>query len=70
MLYTGDYFDLIVLLDGAPHNIIISPLTTVRLLSVKMSTMRHWLWTYPEFNKEFMPYLAKNMREVVWCCMM
>lgn len=63
MLYTGDFFDLIVLLDGQPHDIIISPLTTVRLLSVKLSTMRHWLWTYPEFNKQFMPYLAEKMRE-------
>ena len=52
-----------VLLDEQPHDVIISPLTTVKLLSVKLSTMRHWLWTYPEFNQQFMPYLAKKMRE-------
>lgn len=63
MLYAGDCFDLMVLFDGQPHDVIISPLTTVKLLSVKLSTMRNWLWTYPEFNQQFMPYLAKKMRE-------
>lgn len=63
MLYAGDCFDLMVLFDGKPHDVIISPLTTVKLLSVKLSTMQHWLWTYPEFNQQFMPYLAKKMRE-------
>ena len=63
MLYAGDCFDLMVLLDDKPHDVIISPLTMVKLLSVKLSTMRHWLWTYPEFNQQFMPYLAQKMRE-------
>jgi len=63
MLYAGDCFDLMVLLDNQPHNVIISPLTTVKLLSVTLETMRHWLWTYPEFNQQFMPYLAQKMRE-------
>ncbi len=63
MLYAGDCFDLMVLFDDQPHDVIISPLTTVKLLSVKLATMRHWLWTYPEFNQQFMPYLAKKMRE-------
>jgi CRP/FNR family cyclic AMP-dependent transcriptional regulator len=63
MLYAGDCFDLMVLFDGQPHDVIISPLTTVKLLSVTLATMRHWLWTYPEFNQQFMPYLAQKMRE-------
>ena len=63
MLYAGDCFDLMVLLDDQPHEVIISPLTRVKLLSVKLSTMRHWLWSYPEFNQQFMPYIAKKMRE-------
>jgi len=58
MLYAGDCFDLMVLLDDQPHDVMVSPLTTV-----KLATMRHWLWTYPEFNQQFMPYLAKKMRE-------
>jgi CRP/FNR family cyclic AMP-dependent transcriptional regulator len=52
-----------VLLDDQPHDVIVSPLTTIKLLSVKLKTMRQWLWTYPEFNQQFMPYLAQKMRE-------
>ena len=63
MLYAGDCFDLMVLFDDQPHDVIISPLTTVKLLSVTLATMRRWLWTYPQFNQQFMPYLAKKMRE-------
>ncbi|MCF2948011.1 Crp/Fnr family transcriptional regulator [Paraglaciecola aquimarina] len=63
MLYAGDCFDLIVLLDGQPHDVTVSPLTNVRLLSVKLDTMRQWLWNYPAFNQQFMPYLAQKMRE-------
>lgn len=63
MLYAGDCFDLMVLFDEQPHAVIISPLTKVKLLSVEISLMRQWLWTYPEFNRQFMPYLAKKMRE-------
>ena len=25
--------------------------------------MREWIWTYPELNKQFMPYLAQKMRD-------
>jgi CRP-like cAMP-binding protein len=63
MLYAGDCFDLIVLLDDQPHDVIVSLLSTVKLLSVKLETMRQWLWNYPEFNQQFMPYLAQKMRE-------
>lgn len=63
MLYAGDCFDLMVLFDDKPHDVIIAPLATVKLLSVTLETMRHWLWTYPEFNQQFMPYLAQKMRE-------
>lgn len=63
MLYAGDCFDIIVLLDDQPHDVIVSPITTVKLLSVKLETMRQWLWSYPEFNQQFMPYLAQKMRE-------
>jgi CRP/FNR family cyclic AMP-dependent transcriptional regulator len=63
IFYAGDCFDLMVLFDDQPHDVIISPLTTVKLLSVKLTTMRNWLWTYPTFNQQFMPYLAKKMRE-------
>jgi len=63
MFYTGDSFDIMVLLDGQPHDLIISPLANSRLLSVPINTMRQWIWTYPELNNQFLPYLAQKIRD-------
>lgn len=63
MLYPGDGFDVICLLDHHLHDVIISPLMALKLISVPIETMRQWLWTYPELNKQFLPYLAQKMRE-------
>jgi CRP-like cAMP-binding protein len=63
MLYPGDSFDIIALLDGQPHNVVLSPITSLRVISVPIALMRKWLWTYPELNQQFLPYLAQKMRE-------
>jgi CRP-like cAMP-binding protein len=64
MLYPGDSFDIITLLDGKPHDVILEPLTSsIELISVPMAMMRKWVWTYPELNQKFLPYLAHKMRE-------
>lgn len=63
ILYPGDSFDLVILLDGKPHDMLISTITRVRLISLPIDMMRRWLWTYPELNKQFLPYLAQKMRE-------
>ncbi len=63
LLYPGDSFDVVVLLDGQPHDVIVSPLSPLRLISVPMETMRQWIWTYPELNRQFLPYLARKMRD-------
>jgi len=63
MLYPGDSFDVISLLDGQPHAVIMVPLHALKLISAPIEVMRQWLWTYPEFNRQFMPYLARKMRE-------
>ncbi|KGJ87356.1 Crp/Fnr family transcriptional regulator [Colwellia psychrerythraea] len=63
IFYPGDSFDVMVLLDGKPHEVIIAPLNTVRLLNIPIETMRQWIWTYPEVNNQFLPYLAQKMRE-------
>jgi CRP/FNR family cyclic AMP-dependent transcriptional regulator len=63
MLYPGDSFDIIALLDGQPHNVTLSPITPLDVISVPIALMRTWLWTYPELNQQFLPYLAQKMRE-------
>ncbi len=63
MLYPGDSFDIITLLDGQSHDCEMYPLTQLQLISVPIDMMRKWLWTYPELNQQFLPYLAHKMRE-------
>lgn len=62
VLQAGDSFDVITLLDDQPHEVTLSPLSKLVLLSVPMATMRQWLWTYPALNRQFMQYLAQKMR--------
>jgi len=63
MLYPGDSFDIITLLDGKSHDMSLVPISNLQLISLPMEMMRKWLWTYPELNKQFLPYLAHKMRE-------
>ncbi|MBF0264697.1 MAG: Crp/Fnr family transcriptional regulator [Gammaproteobacteria bacterium] len=63
MLEKGDSFDVMTLLDGKPHDVILSPITRLQLVSIPMEMMRRWIWTYPELNQKFLPYLAKKMRQ-------
>lgn len=63
MLHPGDGFDIITLLDGRKHEVDLTPLEELKVISVPIEKMREWIWTYPELNKKFMPYLAQKMRE-------
>jgi len=62
LLHPGDGFDLITLLDGRHHEVYLSPLEDLKVISVPIEKMREWIWRYPELNKKFMPYLAQKMR--------
>jgi CRP-like cAMP-binding protein len=64
ILYPGDSFEIVILLDGQPHDVTLEPITSsLQLISVPMELMRKWIWTYPELNQQFLPYLAHKMRE-------
>ncbi len=63
LLKPGDGFDVITLLDGKRHEVTLVPLEELKVLSVPIEKMREWIWTYPELNRQFMPYLAQKMRD-------
>ena len=63
LLKPGDGFDVITLLDGRRHEVTLSPLEELKVISVPIEKMREWIWTYPSLNQKFMPYLAQKMRE-------
>lgn len=63
LLQQGDGFDVITLLDGRKHEVTLSPLEELKVISVPIEKMREWIWKYPELNRQFMPYLAQKMRD-------
>ncbi len=62
ILEAGDAFDIISLLDGEEHEVIIEAIDEVQLLKTPMDTARNWLEVHPNFNKNFLPYLGNRMR--------
>jgi CRP-like cAMP-binding protein len=64
LLERGDVFDLIPLLDGAPH--VTMPVAVERtvLLRVPMAQARHWLEAYPAFNRALLRYMGIQMRKL------
>jgi len=63
LLYPGDGFDVVTLLDGKTHEMFFSPTEGLKVISVPIEKMREWIWTYPELNRQFMPYLAQKIRD-------
>jgi len=61
--YPGDSFDVVTLLDGQAHDVILQAISGLRLIAVPIETMRNWLWSYPELNRQFMHYLSGKIRE-------
>ena len=63
LLHPGDGFDIITLLDGEIHDVVLSPLEELKVISIPIEKMRNWIWNYPELNRKFMPYLAKKIKD-------
>ena len=58
----GDGFDIITLLDGKIHDVILVMLDKVETMAAPMDKVRQWLVEHPDFNRRFFPYLGKQMR--------
>jgi CRP-like cAMP-binding protein len=62
LLEGGDMFDIISLLDGKEHEVVIEAIDELQLLKTPIATARSWLDEHPEFNKNFLPYLGDRIR--------
>ena len=60
----GDMFDIFVLLDGEPHDVIYEGLEPGEVLRLPMAMVREMVDKNPEFRKRLFPYIAKQMRHV------
>ncbi|ARU47677.1 Crp/Fnr family transcriptional regulator [Sulfurospirillum diekertiae] len=64
LLSNGDMYDIITLLDAKVHENVAMALDNVKLLVFPIELFREWIETKPSFNKLFLPYVAKQLREV------
>ena len=64
LLGPGDGFDVVSLLDGKRHNISVVPLDDIEVVSSPIGTIHDWIERHPEFNKAFLPYLGKQLRQI------
>jgi len=64
ILHTGDIHDIFTLLDGEEHIVFPIALDDISALSIPIIKAREIIKNYPEFNKNFLPYLGKMLREL------
>lgn len=60
----GDGFDIISLLDNKMHNISAVALDDIEAITAKTETVHEWIKKHPEFNRAFLPYVAKHICEL------
>lgn len=62
ILCEGDVYDVLGLLDGRSNDVTPVCLDDVKLLSAPVDKVRNWIETHPQFNRNFLPYLGKQIR--------
>jgi CRP-like cAMP-binding protein len=60
----GDAFDVITLLDNKEHDVYPIAMDAVDVITAPLQATRRWLQAHPAFNRAFLPYLAKRIREL------
>lgn len=60
----GDFFDIVCLLDGKPHDLQMEAIDDVTLLAAPIDVVRSWIIKYPNFNKILLPYIANKFRKM------
>ncbi len=64
ILSRGDMFDVIVLLDEKPHEVITHTYEDAKALQVPLERVRAWIDNNEEFRKLFFRYVANEMRSL------
>jgi len=64
LLVPGDAFDLLQLLTDKPCEGMFQARDDLDLLTLPISESREWIAAHPEFNRNFLPYLGQQMREL------
>ena len=60
----GEIFDIFTLLDNKEHTVFPIFMDNVITLKIPTQRAREWICKYPNFNKNFLPYLGEKMRKL------
>ncbi|WP_200762971.1 Crp/Fnr family transcriptional regulator [Nitrosophilus alvini] len=64
ILSRGDMFDIVVLLDDKPHEVITETYEESRVLQIPIEMVRRWIDENTEFRKIIFRYIANEMRSL------
>ncbi|MEC4684920.1 MAG: Crp/Fnr family transcriptional regulator [Nitrospirota bacterium] len=64
LLGSGDGFDVVSLLDGKKHNVSVIAMDDIEVLTAPFDTIHSWIEGHPAFNREFLPYIGKLIRQL------
>ncbi len=64
LLGPKDMFDVLTVLDGRRHEVMTEAIDDAKVLELPIEKVREWLQANPAFNRAFLPYLARQMRQV------
>jgi len=62
LLGPGDIFNIICLLDYQEHEVVVTAVDDLEVLSAPLDTVRAWVEQHPEFNRSLFPYLGRQIR--------
>ncbi len=61
---TGDVFDILQLLHGAPDDTLFEAFSDVSLLAAPQAEVSQWINRYPDFNRAILPYLGRMIQHL------
>ncbi|MEE9492018.1 MAG: Crp/Fnr family transcriptional regulator [Gammaproteobacteria bacterium] len=64
LLGPGDGIDVVTLLNTQPHEVTPVAIDDISLISVPIQDARVWIDRHPEFNRNFLPYLGEQIRQM------
>ncbi len=64
ILGPGDAIDVVTLLNSRPHEMLSVALEDMALISIPIGAARDWIERHPAFNRNFLPYLGEQMRQM------
>jgi len=60
----GDMYDVVTLLDGVVHEVVVEVLEGGTALKLPIGKAREWMYDYPAFGEVILKYIAKQLRKV------